>query len=127
MRSPLIASPAVAAFAAGILVRAEGVSGRQFPDAGLHRWHIRRSETVRPDGSSCPEAIGAPMVPPVVNQPATTSGKPAVIPPGNHDANATSPCPSSAGVARTDVARGPSLAKPEPLNAPQLMVPKTRS
>jgi hypothetical protein len=29
--------------------------------------------------------------------------------------------------ARTDIARGPSLAKPEPLNSPQLMLPRRSS
>ncbi len=85
-------------------------TGAKFVPVLLHMRPIRKSDTVNPNGARCPESNSAALAPP--------AGSPA--------ANARNACPATGSDARTDIA-GPLLAKPEPLNSPQLMAPRRSS
>ena len=89
----------------------------------MKRKSAHRTDTIKPNGASCPGAVTAPLIPPASNQSSesTVQNSPAAPPPGGTIASS---CPATKGDARADIARGHALATPEPLNSKQLIGPK---
>jgi hypothetical protein len=93
--------------------------------AALKLTSRHRSDTVKPNGASCPGADSAPLLPsPGIGsaENSVQNAQPPVVPNGK----VASPCPASGNDARTDIVRGPALATPEPLNSKHLIAPREK-
>ena len=82
--------------------------------AALKRKSAHHTDTVEPNGASCPDTM--PLSPP-------SSDAPVPMPNGK----VASPCPAAGSDAQSDIARGPALATPEPLNSKQLIAPRAKT
>lgn len=86
--------------------------------------HHRPTATVAPNGTSCPSSDAQPGIP--------ADGKTAITPERAHSGalamppivTGTTTCPATGSDAETNIARGNTWAKPEPLNSPSLITPQ---
>jgi hypothetical protein len=93
--------------------------------AALNLTSRHRTDTVKPNGASCPGADTAPLLPSQGIGSADNSVQNAQ-PPAVPNGKVASPCPATGSDARTDIVRGPALATPEPLNSKHLIAPREK-
>ena len=93
--------------------------------AALKLTSRHRTDTVKPNGASCPDADTAPLLPSQGIGSAENSA-PNAQPPAVSNGKVASPCPAVGSDARTDIVHGPGLATPEPLNSKRLIAPREK-
>lgn len=91
----------------------------------LKRKSVHHTDTVKPNGASCPGADTAPLIAAASNGSSESAAQNSPAAPAR--GNIASSCPATKGDARADIARGHALAKPEPLNSKQLIAPAPKS
>jgi len=92
----------------------------------LKRKSTHHTDSVKPNGASCPGANTLPAIPPAnddAGQSAAQNSPATAIPKGK----LAVPCPPTGSDAQADIARGHAIATPEPLNSKQLIAPAPKT